>query len=355
MMKKYLFLGALLFCVALYSQKPQEPTDFSSYNSEDVSFKNLKDGVTLTGTFTYPKNARKIPVVILISGSGPQDRNSALLGHKPFLVIADDLTRKGIGVLRVDDRGTGTSEGKYNDTSLDGFVNDTRSAIEYIKTRKEVDKSEIGLLGHSLGGIIAPIIAAESKDVAFTVLLAGPGIRGDKLMLLQKASMERKMGLTEQVIESNGKLMAGAWDMILNSDADHIKLEAGLATYFTNTFGSALPQATVSSMSKQLSYPWLADMINFDPETALSKVNCPVLALNGINDTQVPSKENLEAIKAALQKAGNKDYTALELPHLNHLFQESVTGLVQEYATIEQTFSPKALNIISDWILLKTK
>src|SRR5690606_2784215 len=179
------------------AQKPQDPTDTSVYTSEEVTFENESDNPTLTGTLTIPKNKTGFPTVILISGSGPQDRNSELLGHKPFLVLADDLTKKGIAVLRVDDSGTGGSEGIANDTGFDGFNRDTKAAIRFLKSRVEITSTKIGLLGHSLGGITAPMIAAETDDVAFVVMLAGPGISGDELMLLQKEKYERKMGVPE--------------------------------------------------------------------------------------------------------------------------------------------------------------
>ncbi|HTN45482.1 MAG TPA: alpha/beta fold hydrolase [Flavipsychrobacter sp.] len=339
-----------------YAQKPQEPKDISSYHSEEISFENKTDNIKLTGTFTYPKNKRNAPAVILISGSGPQDRNSELLGHKPFLIISDDLTKKGIAVLRVDDRGTGTSEGIYNQTGLDGFVRDTKSAIDYLKSRKEVNTAKIGLIGHSLGGVIAPVIAAESKDVAFMVLLAGSGIRGDKLMLLQKEIIERKMGLDSQSIAVGQKNIGGAYEIILKSDATPTeKLATDLETYFSETFGSALPPNQIKNLSKQLSVPWLADFIRYDPAKKLSLVKCPVLALNGSNDTQVPAKQNLDAIAVNIEKSGNKNVTVMELPALNHLFQESETGMPQEYAKIQQTFSPKALTVIADWIIKTTE
>lgn len=339
-----------------YAQKPQEPKDISSYNSEEISFENKTDKIKLAGTFTYPKNKKNVPAVILISGSGPQDRNSELLGHKPFLIISDDLTKKGIAVLRIDDRGTGASEGIYNQTGLDGFVSDTKSAIDYLKSRKEINTAKIGLIGHSLGGVIAPMIAAESKDVAFIVLLAGSGIRGDKLMLLQKEIIERKMGLDSQSIAVGQKNIGGAYEIILKSNATHTeKLGTDLETYFSETFGSALPPNQIKSLSKQLSVPWLADFIRYDPAKNLSQVKCPVLALNGSNDTQVPAKQNLDAIKVNIEKSGNKNVTVMELPTLNHLFQESETGMPQEYAKIEQTFSPKALTVLSDWIIQTTR
>jgi hypothetical protein len=341
----------------LYSQnnRPQEPKEPFEYISENVVFKNNLDSISLAGTITYPKMGSDFPAVILISGSGPQDRNSELLNHKPFLVLADYLTKRGIAVLRVDDRGTGESEGNYNETGLNGFVNDTESAFEFLKTRKEINHSKIGLIGHSLGGIIAPIIASEDTDVSFIVILAGSGIRGDKLMLLQKEIIERKMGVPEIGITQGQNNMKGAYDIILKSNENQTELQVELKNYFTKVFGAMLPESQIQTISEQMSIPWLTDFIKFDPQTALSKTKCPVLALNGANDLQVPSKENLETIEKILKENGNEDVETKQLENLNHLFQESKTGLPNEYATIEQTFSPKALEIIAEWIKQRTE
>lgn len=345
-----LFVG-----VSSFAQKPQEPKDLSAYNSELVTFENSFDKIKLGGTLTFPKVGKKFPVAILISGSGAQNRDSELLGHKPFLVISDYLTRNGIAVLRVDDRGTGTSEGVYNETSLEGFINDTKAAIEFLKSRGEIDSRKIGLIGHSLGAVIAPKIASENKEIAFIVMLAGSGIPGDQLMLLQKEVIERKMGVNEMGIEMGRKNIGGAYAIIVASDGDRPKLESDLSTYFTNTFGAALPAAQITTLSTQLSMPWLADFIKYDPAPVLSKVTCSTLALIGSNDVQVPAKENLEAIRLSTEKSGNKDVTTTELPKLNHLFQESETGLPKEYGTIEQTFSPMVLDLMTKWIQKRIK
>ena len=193
----YIILIIISFNLHSQNNRPQEPKAPFDYEIENVEFRNNLDSISLAGTLTYPKTKSDFPAVILISGSGPQDRNSELMNHKPFLVIADYLTKRGIAVLRIDDRGTGKSEGNYNETGLNGFVNDTKSAFEFLKTRKEINHSKIGLIGHSLGGVIAPIIASDNEDISFIVLLAGSGLRGDKLMLLQKKLMEQKMGVPE--------------------------------------------------------------------------------------------------------------------------------------------------------------
>ena len=345
------------FSVNLHSQnnRPQEPKAPFDYEIENVEFRNNLDSISLAGTLTYPKTESDFPAVILISGSGPQDRNSELMNHKPFLVIADYLTKRGIAVLRIDDRGTGKSEGNYNETGLNGFVNDTKSAFEFLKTRKEINHSKIGLIGHSLGGVIAPIIASDNEDISFIVLLAGSGLRGDKLMLLQKKLMEQKMGVPEAGIAQGQDNMKGAYDIILKSNNNKIQLQKELISYFTKVFGAMLPESQIQTISEQMSIPWLTDFIKFDPQTSLSKTKCPVIALNGSNDLQVPPKENLEIIEKVLSENENKDVEIKQLENLNHLFQESKTGLPNEYATIEQTFSPKALEIMAEWIKNRTE
>jgi len=359
MINKIVLSVALLLSITtcLFSQqkRPQEPVAPFPYLAEDITYKNEIDNINLAGTLTLPKEGADFPAVILISGSGPQDRNSEIYGHKSFLVIADYLTRNGIAVLRVDDRGVGKSKGVYNESSLDGFKRDTEYAIKYLKTRKEINCLKIGLIGHSLGGVIAPMIASESKDINYIILLAGSGIRGDKLMLLQKEVLERKMGASEAAISVGQKNIGGAYEIILKSTAKDNSLKMDLNNYFTKIFGTVLPKAQIDQLSQQLSLPWFSDFIKYDPQKSLSKVKCPVLALNGSNDMQVPSKENLKAIETAIKKNGNNDIKTIELSKLNHLFQESETGLPNEYGSIEQTFSPEALKIMGDWILQKTK
>lgn len=352
-MRRYTLLICLLLSNLILSaqeKRPQEPKPPFKYKEVEVEFMNSADKIKLSGTLTYPSKGSNFPAVILISGSGPQDRNSELLGHKPFLVIADYLTKKGMAVLRVDDRGSGASEGDYNTSGLENFVRDTESALEFLKSRKEIDSNQIGLIGHSLGGVIAPIIAGKRKDVAFIVLLAGSGIRGDSLMLLQKAGIERRMKVPEAAIEISKNRIGGAYKIVLQSKGDTTELKKELEDYFAKTFGSMLSEKQLKGLSRQLSTPWLADFIRYDPAIALSQTSCPVLAMIGSNDLQVPPKENLHAIDSILKANGNTKVTVVELAGLNHLFQKSETGLPQEYAKIEQTFSPKALKQMSKWI-----
>lgn len=339
--------------------RPQEPKEPYPYYSEEVKFKNTKDGIVLAGALTLPEKEGRFPAVILISGSGPQNRNEELLGHKPFLVLADHLTKKGIAVLRFDDRGTAESEGDFKAATSFDFAQDVEAALLYLQTRKEINKKKIGLIGHSEGGIIAPMLAAKSKQVDFIVLMAGTGISGDKLLLAQQELIGRASGLNEEALENIKASNKGAFDIISGSDnLEMIKadLKAYLKQAIKESGASAIPEGTtedelVSRQIEQLTSPWMLNFLKYDPAPALEKVKCPVLAINGSKDLQVPAEINLGEIEKALKKGKNKRFEIKELPNLNHLFQECETGAPSEYATIEQTISPSALTAITDWIV----
>ncbi len=343
--------------------RPQEPKKPFPYYSEDVKFENKKDSIVLAGTLTLPAKDGTYPAVILISGSGPQNRDEEMLGHKPFLVLSDHLTKNGIAVLRFDDRGTSESTGIYKGATSFDFASDVKAAIEYLKTRKEINKNQIGLAGHSEGGIIAPMVAAKSKDVNFIVLLAGTGIRGDQLLLLQQELVGKAAGMSNKDVQEEKVINRGAFDIIVRADdPDSLKME--LTSYFEQIVKDTSESDRPEGMSKneylnlivnQFTGPWMVQFIKYDPSIALEKVMCPVLAINGEKDLQVPSKVNLMAIKEALEKGGNKDVTTKELPNLNHLLQECETGSPNEYAVIEQTISPLALDEITKWILKHLK
>ena len=341
--------------------RPQEPKKPYPYYSEEVSFENSIDSILLSGTLTLPSKEGKHPVVVMITGSGPQNRDEEGLGHKPFLVIADHLTRKGIGVLRYDDRGTAQSTGDFKSATSKDYANDVLSAVTYLKTRNDIDYKNIGLIGHSDGGAVAPMVASESKDIAFIVLLAGPGISGYDLVLLQMELVNRANGLDESKLQTKLASFKEGMDIMIKGDnIDDIKSD--LRDFWRkelNDHPELLPEGMkvdnyLSILDKGAS-PWLVHHVKYDPASSLVKVRCPVLALNGEKDIQVPSKVNLRAIEKHLEEGGNNDFEIKELPNLNHLFQECSTGFPNEYAKIEQTFSPTALLEISNWILKKVK
>jgi uncharacterized protein len=343
--------------------RPQEPIKPYPYYSEDLTFENKKAGISLAGTLTLPEKEGVFPVVILISGSGPQNRDEELMGHEPFLVLSDFLTKNGIAVLRYDDRGTALSKGDFTSATSADFATDVESAVEYLKSRKEIDKKKIGLIGHSEGGLIAPMVASKSKDVAFIVLLAGTGIQGDQLLLLQQKSIGKLSGLSEEYLQKTEETNKKIFNVVKESTSIE-QLKTDLTTFITQEIkdnpGAGKPQGMtdeefVKMQVNQIANPWMQYFIKYDPAPALRKVKCPVLAINGEKDVQVPPKENLNAIKNALKKGRNKKVTIKEMPNLNHLFQECTTGLPYEYERIEQTFSPMALTEILKWIEMQTK
>ena len=332
-------------------KRPQEPHAPFPYLAQQVQFANDSASINLAGTLTLPNKTGKFPAVILITGSGPQDRNEEILGHKPFLVIADHLTRNGIAVLRYDDRGVGSSTGNFSGATTYDFAADARAAVSYLKSRPEIDTDKIGLIGHSEGGMIAPIIAADDKSIDFIVLLAGPGIPIDQMMLLQKKGIEQKMGIPLAQVEQGQKINTAIFTLVKTSQPEELleKIKAYLKAQ------GITDATTVNQYVNTFSDPWLQSFLKYDPQSVLNKVTCPVLALNGSKDLQVPATENLVAIKNALAHGENKQVTIKELPGLNHLFQHTETGLVSEYGEIEETFSPQALTLITDWVLGQVK
>jgi dienelactone hydrolase len=336
--------------------RPQEPKPPYPYRSEDLTFENKTAGITLAGTLTMPATGSKFPAVILITGSGAQNRDEEIMGHKPFLVIADYLTRRGIAVLRFDDRGTAQSTGNFGTATTADFATDAESAIAYLKSRKEINPEKIGLVGHSEGGVIAPMVAARTKGVGFVVMLAGSGIRGDALLLLQEELVYRTAGMPEDKLSEAIKINSKVFDRIVNTKDAVSRQE--IADYMTNMkseITAAMPEGMtadtyIQQFAVSLSSPWMQYFVRYDPAPALEKVKCPVLAVNGSKDLQVPAKENLAAISEALKKGRNKKVTVKEYSGLNHLFQECTTGSPAEYSVIEQTISPQVLKDLADWI-----
>jgi alpha-beta hydrolase superfamily lysophospholipase len=338
--------------------RPQEPKPPFPYITEDVTFTNNKANINLAGTLTVPKGDGPFPAVIMITGSGPQNRDEELLGHKPFLVIADWLTRNGIAVLRFDDRGVGKSQGsQLNATSAD-FATDADAAFNYLKNHSKINPKMIGLMGHSEGGLIAPILASSNPGIAFIVSLAGPGVTGQQIIIRQSQDISKLSGASEEQIkkstETNKKLYA-----VLRKEKDNNKAEIKiLAIYKEILIKEKTSKEDTEKAVKQLkatfgaaSYTWFRYFLFTDPADFWKKVKCPVLALNGEKDLQVAAHENLPAIERALKSSGNKSVKTVPLPGLNHLFQHCDKGLPAEYGKIDETFSPEALRIISDWIL----
>lgn len=333
--------------------RPQEPQPPFPYKSEELTFPNKKAGITLAGTMTIPHEDKKFPAVILISGSGPQDRDETLFGHKPFWVIADYLSRNGIAVLRFDDRGTAKSGGDFTTATTADFATDVAAAFSYLKSRDDIDTQKIGLIGHSEGGIIAPMVAAQNKAIDFIVLLAAPGLDGAALLTMQNEAIGKAQGMTAEQLAA-AKAANETLYKIAVSDKTDAEAQQLIREKLSALMPSEMPetqrQQAVETQAQMLTSPWMRFFLSNDPAKYLQQVHCPVLALNGTKDLQVPAEANIKAIKSALSKAGNKQVTTKTLPGLNHLFQNTQTGLPTEYGTIEETFSPTALQFMGDWI-----
>jgi len=341
--------------------RPQEPKPPFPYDSEDVAYANPRAHVTLAGTLTKPRGAGPFAVALLITGSGPQDRDETVMGHKPFLVLSDYLTRRGIAVLRVDDRGVGKSTGDFATANSGDFANDVMAGIAYLKTRQDIDPARIGLIGHSEGGIIAPMVAAKSKDVAFVVMLAGVGVPAEDLMVRQAALIMKANGASDEMVGENEDAQRQMF-AIVRAEKDPAVAEPKL-----RAVGDALlkkleavdpsvaqaGKGSIESSVTMVNSPWFRYWLTYDPAATLRRVKVPVLALNGSLDLQVDPKQNLPAIEKALKEGGNTDVTVTELPGLNHLFQTATTGSPNEYATIDETMSPVAMKTIGDWILAR--
>ena len=336
-------------------KRPQTPQPPFNYKIQDVTFINPKDKNTLAGTLTTPSNKKQFPIVVLISGSGQQNRDSEILGHKEFWVIADDFAKKGIGVLRVDDRGVGGSNGATKTMTTQNFADDTNAAVEFLAQK---GFTNIGLAGHSEGGIIAPMVASENNKVKFVIAMAGPGIPGDELLLLQTNAMAKAAGASDEELVSNAETNGKIYAVVKNYNGPDLKGEVKkvLAEEMNKLPKEQQPDAaemekTIEQESSTIAIPWVAYFMRINPDNYWSKLKIPVLAINGSKDLQVLPKENLAGIKASLEKGKNKHFEIQEFPNLNHLFQEANTGLVEEYGQIEQTISTKVLDAMSTWIL----
>jgi hypothetical protein len=344
-------------------KRPQEPTPPFPYNEEEVSIENKKAALELAGTFTFPKEGASFPAVVLISGSGPQNRNEEILGHKPFLVLADYLTRNGIAVLRFDDRGIGGSTGDFSKATTKDFVTDAIAGVEYLKTRSEVDQNKIGLIGHSEGGLIAPLAAIQDDDINFIVLMAGPGISGKELLPMQTALIMRANGFSEEKIKRDVDVLSRLYEIVI-SEEDTSAAREKLKKEFDKSYNELAeeekkeigdPEIFFNQQIKSFISPWFKFFLEYDPYETLTKVDVPVLAINGEKDLQVPPDENLDLIEKALKEGGNENHKIVELKGLNHLFQESETGSPNEYSKIVQTISPETLNLISNWVIDVTR
>ncbi|HVW11626.1 MAG TPA: alpha/beta fold hydrolase [Bryobacteraceae bacterium] len=330
-------------------RRPQTPQPPFPYAEQNVKFPSLARGIFLDGTLTIPPGPGPFPAVYLITGSGPQDRDETNLGHKPFRVIADYLSRRGVVVLRADDRGTGKSNGDFSSATTRDFADDAAGAVQFLKSREFVNR--IGLIGHSEGGIIAPMVASDpalgAKDVNFLVLLAAPGVPGDQVIIEQQMLVSRAMGVPEMLIERNRETEQKILSIARSEEDPELarsKIRAALGDFGSN------PLNLLSLRLDEATSPWFRFLINYDPGPALRALKQPVLALDGSLDVQVPAAQNLPAITWELETGANRDYEVVKLAGLNHFFQTAETGSPAEYGQIEETISPVVLNLIGEWI-----
>ncbi|UCE43190.1 MAG: alpha/beta hydrolase [Candidatus Aminicenantes bacterium] len=347
-------------------KRPQEPKEPFPYRIEEVVIKNIDAGITLAGTLTLPDLEGTSPAALLLSGSGPQDRDEAAFGHRPFFVLADYLTRRGIAVLRVDDRGVGGSTGDFDKATAKDYASDAMVCVTYLKSRKEIDHELIGLIGHSEGGMIAPMVAVQSPDIAFLVLIASPGMAIKNMEFSEQARILKANDASDDLIARNRAVLESLFALI-NQETDSKIVQDEFTSIISDFFnGLSGEEKKITGISEEnlevhihdkfrrLHSPWFRFYLNYDPGIILQKITCPVLAINGEKDVQVTPEENLLAITKALKAGGNKNFTVKELPDLNHLLQSAETGKISEYGKIEETMSPTALQIIGNWILEQT-
>ncbi|HEX7069310.1 MAG TPA: alpha/beta fold hydrolase [Rhodothermales bacterium] len=342
--------------------RPQEPKPPFPYRVEEVVIPNEAAGIRLAGTLTIPEGEGPHPGVVLVTGSGPQDRDEALLGHKPFAVLADYLTRRGIAVLRHDDRGVGGSTGDFATALTPDFAEDAVAAVNFLRDRDEIDEDRVGLVGHSEGGLSGPLAAlAAPEAVNFLVLLAPPGISGDQILYLQDSLMMAAAGASKEMIEVTRTRKDALFPVIRSVEGvderrdslmkvmSSFEFAAEEQAYYDSA-GVSLDQLIAQQVS-MMSSDWFRWFMTYDPAPTLRKLAVPVLAIIGEKDLQVPAEQNIPALEAALAGSGTDDYLVRELPGLNHLFQHAETGHISEYSKIEETFAPEALKLIGDWIL----
>lgn len=343
-------------------ERPQNPKAPFPYSEEKIIYSNTDKSIQYGATLTIPSSVSNAPVVILITGSGQEDRDETVYGHKPFWVIADHLSRNGIAVLRVDDRGVGQSTGNVSMATSADFAKDVLVGVKYLKSRKDLHLGKIGLIGHSEGGIIAPIAANQSKDISFIISLAGIGIKGSDLTRRQLENVNNSRGFTTaEKVRADSFL--DSLIQLAGSDMEEKELKIAFQNYISNwlkqqpdsllekmNFKGKLGDDNISGTIASFSYPWIRYILKYDPAHVLSTIQIPFLALNGGKDIQVIADENLKGFDTYLKKAGNKDYKTVLLPNLNHFFQNAKTGKFNEYPLIEETISPEVLDIITRWI-----
>ena len=338
-------------------RRPQTPKEPYPYYSENIKFQNKKAKIWLAGTLTLPDTLHNWPVVILVSGSGAQNRDEELLQHKPFLLIADYFARNGIGVLRFDDRGVGESEGKFSEANTFDFASDAEAAIKFLKKQPFVNKEEIGLIGHSEGGIIAMILGSN-KDLLFAISMAGVGIPCDLLLVMQQDKMYEGYGSSDEMREVLWNFNTKMYS-IIQTEKEALAIRNGIEELLKETTEGlseeeikeyGLVDSYILALLAQAGTPWFKTFISINPAKYISKIKCHFLAINGNKDRQVPAEENINAIRDHIKLKKNQitEYKIFE--GLNHLFQSCESGMPSEYAMIEETMDEEVLEYMVTWI-----
>ncbi len=334
----------LLFPLALLTT----PGVRAAYTEADVTIPNpAAASVTLAGTLLTPDSGNKVPAILLISGAGPQDRDGTFAGHKPFRVLADYLSHRGFAVLRMDDRGTASSTGKFESATTADFATDAQAELQFLRSRPEVDSAHVGLLGHGEGAVIAAMLAAKDQTIAFAILLACPAVPGINVLVAQTMEAETASGLPQEHIDLDAQIGSTLYKLAAEGKSEddlHTalkKVSRGAPPFLVENWKAQIPRLT---------NPWLRFFLNYDPSSALEHVTCPVLALYGERDLQVLPDQNAPELERALKRAHNREVTVLSLAQLNYMFQTSKTGLGSEYPTIPEDISNVALHDIGHWL-----
>lgn len=344
--------------------RPQTPAPPFPYESQDVLYYNTDSSLQYGATLTRPHGSGPFPAVLLITGSGPQNRDEELFGHKPFAVLADYLTRRGFVVLRVDDRGVGQTTGNFASATSADFAADAAVSLGHLKTLPFVNPKKLGLLGHSEGGMIAQMLAADRRDLNFIILLAAPGVPVQELLASQNRAILQSAGLPAETIDRYielytplvATLTAPVPDSVAKAAARQVlnawvqKTPPAIVLATTGITNEADKEKLLAQFTQQVRTPWFRYFVQYNPAPMVKKISAKVLALNGSKDIQVVAKPNLDGLKAALQKSHARSYEVIELQGLNHLFQHCRTCTVNEYGQLEETFAPEALESIGKWL-----
>lgn len=358
------FLQASFKGTFYLSSKPREEDkekSDASFKEEEIKFSN--GDITFAGTLTLPLKEGKHPAAILITGSGPQNRDENILGFKIFKIIAEHLSANGIAVLRYDDRGVAESTGKSVDESTsEEFAEDVSAAMEFLRKRNDINPEQIGLIGHSEGGIVAPLTASKRTDVAFIVSIAGTGVNGAEIILEQTKLISLANGEDSARVNKDYDETKVALYMIVNgASGEDLKslIKKSAEEQFDNlgetekskiTDKSEWVNEKTDNAYKTLTSTWMKYFLKHDPAETWKKITCPVLALFGGLDLQVSVLQNEEPVRLALTEAGNKDFEIKVFPKANHLFQEAKTGSTSEYSVLKKEFIDGFLDYILDWI-----